>query len=245
MTKSEFLTDLPTPERVLCVYAHPDDAEFFAGGTIAKWAAEGADITLFLMTSGDKGSGDLEMLLPGQVAANREIETREAARIIGISEVIFLRMKDGELANDLALRRHIVRMIRLKKPDAVLTSDPLLRYRSHRSINHPDHWAVAEAVQAAVYPAARDHLNFVELFTDEMLEPHKVRWHYMALPTDPNYKVETTAYRATQIDALKKHASQIGLPEEFEARMGERTDKTLTQEGIPRYAEYFRVIELG
>src|SRR5574341_327930 len=158
-----FLEELPTPERVLIILAHPDDAEFFAGATLAKWALEGASLTLCLVTSGEKGSDDTTMLDPNQVAAGREIETCEAAKILGIGDVIFLRRRDSEIMPSLDLRREIVRMIRLKRPDAIMSSDSHLRWRGNNRLNHPDHWSVAEAVQAAVYPAARDHLNFPEM----------------------------------------------------------------------------------
>ncbi|MFP4322704.1 MAG: PIG-L deacetylase family protein [Anaerolineales bacterium] len=239
-----YLEDLPTPERVLIVMAHPDDAEFFAGGTLAKWAAAGAHLTLFLVTSGDKGSGDLEHDDPQQVAALREAETQAAAERLGIAEVIFLRWGDGELMPSLALRRHIVRMIRLQQPDAVMSSDPLRRYRGHTGLNHPDHYAVAEAVQNAVYPAARDHLNYLELYQDEGLVPHKARWLYKALATHPNYRVDTTAYRERQIAALQAHRSQVGEPDEFAKKMRERPDEPPADDGSPRFAEYFRVIDL-
>ncbi len=54
----------PTTKRVLGVFAHPDDPEFFCGGTFARWAAEGAEITFVVATSGDKGSSDPEMAVP-------------------------------------------------------------------------------------------------------------------------------------------------------------------------------------
>ena len=238
------LSDLPIPERVLIVLAHPDDAEFFAGGTLAKWAGEGAYLMLCLVTSGNRGSGDLMLTNFAEIAAMREKETKAAAERLGIKEVIFLRHDDGEVYPTLQLRRDIVRMIRLKRPDAVMSSDPLLRWRFHNRLNHPDHCAVAEAVQAAVYPAARDHLNFLELYRDEGLAPHKVRWLYMSLATDPNYGVETTDYLETKIAALKFHASQVGDPDEFEKRMRERIDVELTGTGTPRYSEAFRVIQL-
>lgn len=241
-----YLKDIPTPEHCLIVLAHPDDAEFFAGGTLAKWAAQGCRLTLMLITSGDKGSGDLTTLDGKQVAAIRESEAQQAAKKLGIQQVIFQRMRDGELTNSLELRRAIVRMIRLKRPDAVMSSDPLLRYRANNRINHPDHWTVAEAVQAAVYPAARDHLNFVEIFRDELLAPHIVKWLYMALSPVPNYRVETTDYRAVQVDALKEHRSQVGDPEKFEKRMADRFDVDLTTDPAnPRFVEYFRLIQLN
>lgn len=137
-----FLTEIPTPEHCLIVLAHPDDAEFFAGGTLAKWAQEGCRLTLFLITSGDKGSGDMTTLDGMQVAAIREQEAQNAAQKLGIGQVIFQRMRDGELTNSLELRRAIVRMIRLKRPDAVMSSDPLLRFRANTRINHPDRKSV-------------------------------------------------------------------------------------------------------
>jgi LmbE family N-acetylglucosaminyl deacetylase len=111
-------------------------------------------------------------------------------------------------------------------------------------VNHPDHWSVAEVVQAAVYPAARDHLNFVEMYQDEGLAPHKVRWLYMALALDPNYRMDISATLPLKIAALKHHASQIGDPVEFEKRMYERVDPEFSTDGHNRYSEYFRVITL-
>ena len=246
MATPNFLDELPTPERVLIVLAHPDDAEYFAGGTLATWAKAGAHQTLCLITSGDKGSGDIAQLDGRAVALNREDEARAAAQRLGIQEVIFLRWPDGEQTPSIALRRAIVRMIRLKRPDAVVSSDPLRRWGRHPgSINHPDHYAVAEAVQGAVYPAARDHLNFPELYQDEGLEPHITRWLYMALPTDANYRIEITDARADQIAALKLHTSQIAEVEAWEERMAQRFDKDLSGDGPPRYAEYFRVFDLA
>lgn len=244
MTNPPYLENLPTPQRVLIVLAHPDDAEFFAGGTLAKWAQEGAYLILCLITSGDKGSRDRSCLDPFQVSATRENEARAAAEKLGIKEVIFIRHRDGEIRDTIDLRREIVRMIRLKRPDTVVSSDPQLRWRGDNRLNHPDHWSVAEAVQGAVYPAARDHLNFLEMFRDEGLEPHKVQSLYMALPLQPNYRVETTDYYAIKIEALKEHRSQIGDPVEFEKRMRERIDPELSTDDHPRYAEYFRVITL-
>ncbi len=245
MTPPErFIEAPPTPQRALIVMAHPDDAEFFAGGMLAKWAAEGARLTLFLITSGDKGSGELAQQDPAAVAKLREEETRAAGAALGLAEVVFLRWRDGELTPSLTLRRHIVRMIRLKQPVAVVSSDPLRRYRGHTGLNHPDHYAVAEAVQNAVYPAARDHLNYLELYRDEGLVPHKTRWLYKALATEPNYRVDTTAYREAQIAALQTHRSQVGDPDEFAQRMRELTDEPPADDGSPVFAEYFRVIDL-
>ncbi len=237
-------TEYPTPERVLIIYAHPDDAEFFAGGTIARWAAEGAHITLLLVTSGDKGTGDRN-LSPVELREIREQETCQAAEKLGIQDVIFMRWPDSELVPTLAMRRAFVRMIRLKRPDTVLSSDPTNRVRGSRRINHPDHWIVASEVMSAVYPAARDHLNFPELLVDEGLEPHITPHLYLALPIEPNLQVETTQFQQHKLMALREHKSQIADFDALEKRLKERVDETLSTPDQPRYAEYFRLVTLA
>ncbi|NDJ85140.1 MAG: PIG-L family deacetylase [Chloroflexi bacterium] len=238
------LSNYPPPRRVLVIYAHPDDAEFFAGGTIARWASEGAHITLFLITSGDKGTGD-RTFSPADLRNLRETETRSAAEMLGINDVIFMRWPDGEVISSLALRRAIVRMIRLKQPDTVLSSDPRNRWRGNRRLNHPDHWIVASEVMSAVYPAARDHLNFPELLRDEGLEPYITTYLYLALPTEPNLRIETTAFQPQKLAALSEHKSQIHDFEALRQRLAANHDLTLSSANEPRYAEYFRLITLS
>ncbi len=234
----------PTPQRVLAVYAHPDDAEFFSGATLARWAAEGATITLFLITSGDKGTSDRD-LSPRRLREIREAETRAAANLLGIQDVVFMRLPDGELENSLALRRAIVRMIRLRRPDTVLSSDPQTRWRGARRLNHPDHWIVGSEVMSAVYPAARDHLNFPELILDEGLDPHIAPYIYLALPTQPNLRVETTDYIEQKWRALCEHKSQIKDCNALRERIIKNIDLTLSTGGQSRYAEYYRFIDLS
>src|SRR5262245_10219442 len=110
-------------KRVMGIFAHPDDPEFFSGATFARWAAEGAEVIFVLATSGDKGSADPEMTSERLVQI-REQEERNAAAALGVKEVIFLRYTDGELQPTLALRRDIVRVLRMKLPDVVVTCDP-------------------------------------------------------------------------------------------------------------------------
>lgn len=236
-------THYPKPIRVLAIYAHPDDAEFFTGGTLARWSAEGAHITLVLVTSGDKGTGD-RSLGPDQLRNIREAETRAAAAHLGIHNVIFMRWTDSELMPTLAMRRALVRLIRLKQPDTVLSSDPPTRWRGNDRLNHPDHWIVASEVMSAVYPAARDHLNFPELLQDEGLEPHITPYLYLALPTEPNLRIETTDFQAQKFLALCEHASQIGDPEALRERLAQRIDLSLSTPDTSRYAEYFKLITL-
>ena len=150
-------------QRVMGIFAHPDDPEFFCGATFAKWSAEGKQITFVLATSGDKGSGDFS-ITSDQLVSMREAEERAAAARLGVQDVIFLRCPDGELQVTLDLRRQLTRLIRLKKPDIVVTNDPTARWYGTNYINHPDHRAIGDVVLDAVFPTARDHLSFSELY---------------------------------------------------------------------------------
>ena len=196
------------PKKIAVVVAHPDDAEFICAGTIARWVDEGHEVVYVLLTSGDKGSADPEMT-PQKLAATREAEQREAARILGARDVIFMRYPDGELEPNLELRREIVRIIRRLKPDVVVCQDPTVRWVDTQYINHPDHRAAGEATLAAVFPAARDRMNFPELLA-EGLEPHKVREIYLAGALTPDVAIDVTAYMERKLESLRAHVSQIG-----------------------------------
>ncbi len=229
-------------KRILGVFAHPDDPEFFAGATFARWAAEGAVITFLMATSGDKGSSEPDMTHE-RLMDIREEEERRAAAALGVKEVIFLRYRDGELEPSLDLRRDIVRTIRQKKPDIVVTTDPTSWY-SETSVNHPDHRAIGEATLAAVYPTARDRLNFLELERDEGLEVHKTKQLYVAGTPRPNKKVDVTEYIETQINALREHKSQIKDIDDLAARLRERKRDPESPDEFPRHIESFHVVTL-
>ncbi|MBI5959228.1 MAG: PIG-L family deacetylase [Chloroflexi bacterium] len=228
--------------RVMGIFAHPDDPEFFCGGTFARWAAEGKQITFVLATSGDKGSGDLGMTSEKLVPI-REAEERAAATRLGVQEVVFLRYPDGELQPTLDLRRHLTRMIRLKQPDIVVTNDPTARWYGSNYINHPDHRAIGDAALDAVFPAARDHLSFAEHYRQEGLAPHKVQQVYLCGTPQPDVKVDVTAYLETKIAALYEHKSQIADMDEMARRQRENVDREFVLDG-PRYTEAFRVFYL-
>ncbi len=196
------------PQRVLVVMAHPDDAEFICAGTVARWASEGSEIVYVLVTSGDKGSNDPTMT-PEQLVAIREAEQLEAARILGVRHVEFLRYRDAEVVPDLRLRRDIVRVIRRFKPDAVICQDPTSRYFGQQYIQHPDHIAVGEATLAAIFPSARDRLTFPELL-EEGLEPHIVPHVYLTGSQNPDVFIDITASFDRKIAALRAHRSQLG-----------------------------------
>jgi len=235
-------------ERVMVIMAHPDDPEFGAGGTVAKWVREGKEIVYVLVTSGDKGSSDPEMT-PQRLIEIREAEQRAAARKLGVREVVFLGYRDGEVEPTLALRRDLTREIRRWRPDAVITMNPATYYVDGRYINHPDHRAVGEAALAAIFPTARDPLNFPE-HRAAGLEPHKVRQVYLTISPDADAFIDITDTIEDKIAALREHRSQFENFEQLAQRVRERAAETAKHArelgfDVREYAEAFKYIELG
>lgn len=233
-------------QRILMIQAHPDDAEFSCAGTIAKWAAEGAEVHYCSITSGDKGSDDPDAV-GAKLADTREHEQREAAKILGVRSVTFLGYLDATLIPDLTLRRDLVRVIRRLKPDVLVCQDPTMRYAGQEYINHPDHVAAGDAALAAVFPSARDPLTFPELI-DEGLAAHKTPEVYLFGAREPDVWIDVTDSLDKKIAALKAHASQIkdwdptemmrDWARETAARHPDRPD------GFGDYAEAFKYIKI-
>jgi LmbE family N-acetylglucosaminyl deacetylase len=174
----------------------------------------------------------------------RQKEQRAAATIIGVENVIFLNYEDGYLVPDLKLRRDVTRLIRQHTPEVLVTCDPQYFITPSDRLNHPDHRAAGHAVLDAVFPAARDHLNFVELWRDENLEPHIVREVWVSLTDRPNINLDVTAFWDYKINALLEHKSQIGEPDKFIERMRNARTQDSTEDQ-PRYEEKFRRLILG
>ncbi len=232
----------PAPAlRVMAIFAHPDDPEFFAGGALVRWAEAGAQLFYVLATSGDKGSG-LPDMTSERLVAIREEEQRRAAAIAGCEDVTFLRFHDGELTPSLELRRELVRQIRLKQPHVVVTNDPTTFWYGDRAINHPDHRAIGEATLAAVFPTARDRLNYPDMERDG-LHPHKVKQVYLAGANQPNTKVDITSTIERKIAALREHKSQIADMDAMAERQRSRLDPEAPSDS-PRWIESFYVITL-
>ncbi len=232
-----------TPFRVLVVLAHPDDPEFFCGGTIARWAEAGREIHYCLLTRGDKGADDDEKT-PEDLASIRELEQRAAAETLGVFDVRFLDYEDGYLVPDLDLRRNIVRVIRQVRPDVVVTCDPTNFFPGNRYINHADHRAAGQATLDAVYPAARSALYFPALSRDEGFQPYKVGEVYVAGAQYPNIEVDVTSTFKKKIRALSEHKSQIQDIEALEERLMDYMRDDESPPDDPRFIERFRRIEL-
>jgi LmbE family N-acetylglucosaminyl deacetylase len=241
VTKIDITEDQPF--RVLVVLAHPDDPDFFCGGTVARWSAEGREVFFCLLTRGDKGV-DNPNNDPEKLANIRVEEQRAAAKVLGVIEVLFMDHPDGFLIPDLNLRRDVVRVIRRIRPQIVVTCDPTNFFPSDRYINHPDHRAAGQAVLDAVFPAAGLGSYFPELINEEKLEPHKVSQVYVAGAKYPNTVVDVSDYMDLKIEALTKHRSQIRDVEELEKGLRERMLDPQSPPDAPRYTERFKRIDL-
>src|SRR5918992_3814806 len=197
---------LPTPERVLVVAAHPDDVEFGAAGTVARWVREGASVRYLLATRGDKGSDD-PSADPMTLAELREREQRAAAAEIGVDGVEFLDEPDGQVQPTLELRERITRAIRELQPEIVMTHDPTVLFVNNEWVNHPDHRAVGQVVVDAVFPTARDPLNFAEHARDG-LSAWKVAELFLWSTNEANQLVDIADTLDAKLRALACHASQ-------------------------------------
>ena len=146
----EPLAPLPEDwERALCVVAHPDDLEFGAAAAVARWTGQGKDVAYCLVSSGEAGIDGLD---PHECRRVREAEQVEAARLVGVSAVEFLRLPDGILEYGVPLRREIAQVVRRVRPDVVITGNFRDTWDG-RHLNQADHIAVGRAVVDAVRDA--------------------------------------------------------------------------------------------
>ncbi|WP_375425737.1 PIG-L deacetylase family protein [uncultured Friedmanniella sp.] len=195
-------------ERALVVAAHPDDADFGAAGTLARWADAGIAVTLLLCTRGEQGGFDDTPR--DQMPALREREQRAASAELGVTDVRFLDgWSDGWLEPSWELQRAIVRVIRQVRPQRVACQSPQ-RMLQRLQASHPDHLAAGEATVRAVYPAAENRFAWPELITEEGLQPWKVTELWLSAHQDSPHAVDITDTFDRKVRALQAHVSQTG-----------------------------------
>lgn len=196
------------PKIVLAIGAHADDIDFSASGSLAKWAKAGAEIYYLVITDGSKGSSD-PSITTSELVAMRQQEQREAAQLLGATDVHFFGYEDGQLEVTVDLKKRLVQLIREVRPDTVIAMDPTVLYVSDLGmINHSDHRAGGLAVIDAVYPLARDHLSFPDLYAAG-LEPHKVSHLLLTNFETHNYCEDISETFELKRQVLAMHASQF------------------------------------
>lgn len=206
-------TDLPTPSRALAIAAHPDDVEFGAGATLAKWAAAGCEVHHLVLTDGSKGTWNPDADIAA-LRATRQAEQREAAqRLAGEAArtVTFLGRIDGELDSTLALRGEVARCIRTVRPDVVLGHDPWKRYRLH-----PDHRHAGLLACDGIVAARDPHF-----FREHDMPHHRPDVLLLWEADEPDHVEDVTGFVHTKLHALEAHASQ------FESTMHATSDDQL------------------
>ena len=227
-----------TPQRVLVVIPHPDDAEFWCAGTVARWISEGASVHYVLCTDGGKGTSDRNVTSQ-ELAATREREQQDAAKILGVKDVVLLRHPDGELEDTREFRKEIVREIRRVQPQVVLCPEP---YRKNLAW-HRDNRITGQVALDAVFPCARDHLHFMELWEKEGLDPHKTGTVLFWGTEQPDTHIDIGDSLGTKVRAVIVHQSQ--MRSRSEADIEEFVKDWATTAGEDQdytYAEAFRKV---
>lgn len=227
-----------TYKRCLVLLAHPDDAESWCAGTVARLVDAGAQVTYVVCTAGEKGTSD-PAAKPEKVAEQREAEQREACRRLGVTEVVFLGYPDGELEDTLAFRGELVRQIRRFRPDLCLTFDPI--YPRPLYTAHRDHRVLGRAALDALYPFARDALHYPEHLRDEGLQPHITPEAWLFASSQPDTLVDISATFDHKLAARLAHLSQTGDAAALEQAFRQRAEEIGRPAGLA-LAEAFKRI---
>ena len=218
---------MQTPPRILLIFAHPDDESFVTAGLVRRYVEGGAAIALVTATRGDAGRLGFQLAVSKSAGfrwdpplcsrealpARREGELRQAADILGISEVHVLDYRDKHLAEAprARIREELVRCIRLHRPHVVVTFDP------NGMNGHPDHVAIARFTMDAVAAAADPR------WASETTSPHRVQRLLWTAPIHPwdvtrssdlrrepgvDFVIDVAPYRNAKADALRSHRTQ-------------------------------------
>lgn len=223
---------------VLVIAAHPDDADFYCGGTIARWIEEGSNVNYVICTDGALGSED------GRISSDELIELRKreqkaANQIMGVLETVYLNHPDMGLLGGELLRKELAREIRRFKPQILMTFDPWLKYELH-----PDHTVAGfETIYARL--AARMPLKYRDLENDGYPAWQGISEIYLFKTDNPNTWVETEDHLRVKIEVLKCHKSQFGhmIQDESQAEYLLR-EMSHKHPETGRISEGFKVIKL-
>lgn len=227
-----------TPGVVLAIYAHPDDAEVAAGGTLARWASSGAAVYVCVCAQGDKGSLD-PLVVPATLVESRKFESAKASEILGLDGRYWLGHSDGEFENTAQLRAQLVGLIRKLKPHVVLAPDPTAVFFGQTYVNHRDHRVVGWAVIDAVCPAASNP----HYFPGEG-PPYAVSKLFLSGTLEPDVWVDVTDSIDAKVSAVICHASQIGERRDLVRSSVLRRASDAGHRAGTRFAEGFRQVVL-
>lgn len=228
------------PDRVLAVYAHPDDPEVSCGGALSRWAAAGAEVHVVIACQGDKGSPD-PATDPVALAARRADEVAAAADALGLAGVELLGHPDGDLDVTTGLKAEIVGLVRRFCPDTVVAPDPTAVFFGDGYVSHADHRAIGWATLDAVAPAAASPLYYRELG-----DAHQVRTVLLTGTLDPDTWVDIESALDAKVAAIFAHSSQLATDahEWLADFVRHRAEEEGRKAGVA-FAESFRRLRLA
>lgn len=227
------------PEKVLAIYAHPDDPDVSCGGTLARFARQGADVHVVLCTNGDKGTTD-PAVNPVQLAATRAAECEDAAKVLGLTEQHVLGYRDGELTDDERFREELVGWIRRLRPTMVLCPDPTAVFFGEDYYNHRDHRIVGFAVLDALSPASA-----LPLYFPDAGPVHQVETALLSGTLEPSVYVDISETIDDKAAAVSCHRSQFAGDGEWAAgAVRSRAAEDGRRAGVA-FAEGFRRLRLS
>jgi LmbE family N-acetylglucosaminyl deacetylase len=223
----------------VALFAHPDDAEFSCGGTMAAWAKGGTEIHYVVVTDGSAGSNE-----PGktreEISEVRLREQRAACEVLGVKSVTFLGEVDGMLEVNLDTRRKVCREIRRLRPEVIVAPDPSRLWYGTGYVNHWDHKQAGLLALTAVMPDAPTRVMFSEL-EDEGIEPYEVP-NLLLSGNEPDTYVDITGTIDIKLEALAQHVSEEG---EAAAPWVRERARTLGEEAGVEYAEAFKAFRFS
>jgi LmbE family N-acetylglucosaminyl deacetylase len=222
----------------LVLFAHPDDAEFGCGGTVAAWASEGTEVHYVVITDGSAGNNEPGWTRP-EISRVRKQEQRAAAEVLGVRTVTFLDFPDGMLEVNLDTRRAVTREVRRIRADVLVAPDPSRRWSGRAYINHADHRAAGELALCAVMPDSPSRPQFAELL-EEGLEPFEIPNLWLVAEEADTY-VDITKTIDLKVEALTKHRSQ-GVEDDLQ--WVRHRAKELGEKGGMEYAEGYLAFSL-
>lgn len=228
-----------TPQVVLAVYAHPDDADVAAGGTLARWARAGAEVHLVVCTDGGKGTADPEVR-PAELAAQRADELAEATEVLGLRSHQVLGLSDGDLNDGADLRRRLVELVRRVRPQAVLGHDPTAVFFGQDYFNHRDHRVAGWALLDALSPAAA-----LPHYFPECGPAHRTEVVYLSGTLEPDVWIDISGTVDDKARAVECHRSQLAGDHGWVGEVVRtRAEEEGRRAGVP-FAEGFRRLRLG
>lgn len=223
------------------ITAHPDDVDYGAAGTVARWTGEGREVHYRVVTSGEAGTAPAP-LTPDEVGALRRAEQRAAGRAAGVHDVVFLGHPDGAVQDGPALRRELARHIRETAPHVIVTHSPRRNVR-RVAVSHPDHLAVGAATLAAVGHDAR------AVRAAPAGAGHPAPWRvpevWLLAGREANHHVDITATIECKVRAVLAHRSQHADPGATANDIRRWAATIAAAGGVPgaAYAESFLVLD--